>query len=251
MHSSIIFYPLGDRCIVIRFGDNVNPDVQQRIKWLIDRLEQTPFEGYLETVPAYTTLAVYYDPMKVHQVIRTSLQVSSPYNWVETYLRSLMNELQTIQHTDLAAAQINIPVCYELEYGLDLEELAAMNRISTSRIIELHTATTYIVHQLGFLPGFPYMGELHAQLQCSRKLQPRVLVPAGSIGIAGKQTCIYPQESPGGWQIIGRTPIRLFDPNANPPVLLRMGDKVSFYAISKKQFEQYQQESWDEMRGRA
>jgi inhibitor of KinA len=134
---------------------------------------------------------------------------------------------------------ITIPVCYEKEFALDIEEIATVKNISINELIEIYTSKIYHVYMMGFLPGFAYMGEVDEKLEMPRKQQPRQTVEAGSVGIAGRQTGIYPLASPGGWQIIGRTPLKLFDAEKKEPTLLKAGDKAKFISISKDEFESY------------
>jgi inhibitor of KinA len=135
---------------------------------------------------------------------------------------------------------MKIPVCYAKRFAPDLEELAAGKNLTVANVIHLHTASTYRVYMIGFLPGFPYMGKVDSCIATPRRSSPRTGIPAGSVGIAGQQTGIYPLSSPGGWNIIGRTPLQLFDKNRDHPVLLQPGDNITFYSITEDEFENYQ-----------
>jgi len=145
------------------------------------------------------------------------------------------------------ARQLKIPVCYELPYALDLQALSDEKGISLEKIIELHTSQTYKVYMLGFLPGFTFMGKIVPALACKRKLSPRLKVPASSVGIAGFQTGIYPTTSPGGWQILGRTPLKIFDPKKENPFLFQAGDEVTFYPITSKEFLRIEKKETNEI----
>jgi len=138
-----------------------------------------------------------------------------------------------------SSRKIKIPVCYAEKYGLDLNEISKQKKISISEIIQLHTAKKYRIYMIGFLPGFAYMGEVDKQIAITRKAQPRINVEGGSVGIAGMQTGIYPLDSPGGWQIIGKTPLKLFDKEKDHTVLLQPGDEIEFYPITEDEFKNY------------
>lgn len=157
---------------------------------------------------------------------------------MQHYLSAQLNSWQPQQHISANKNIIEIPVCYDDEYGLDLNEMAQYHQTTKEEIIRIHTGNLYHVFMMGFSPGFPYMGILPDSIATPRKNQPRLKVPAGSVGIAGNQTGIYPSESPGGWNIIGRTPLKLFDKEKSQPFLLNTGDTIKFIPISKKQFEE-------------
>ncbi|MBS1653602.1 MAG: 5-oxoprolinase subunit PxpB, partial [Bacteroidetes bacterium] len=181
--------------------------------------------------PAYSSLTIYYDIMKIKQ--DESLTV------FETVKRNILETLElTTDIDETESAVISIPVCYDSELGKDIVWLAAQKKITPDEVIRLHTSRIYRVYMIGFLPGFAYMGEVDDLLEIPRKLKPETVM-AGSIGIAGKQTGIYPFNSPGGWQIIGQTPIKFFDIDKKEPTLLKAGDRVQFYSIAKDEFENY------------
>jgi inhibitor of KinA len=174
--------------------------------------------------PAYCSVLVSFDPRK-----------SSP-STVEDYLVSL---IQRIESTSLPPQRsVEIPVCYGGERGPDLADVAAHNSCSPDDVVRIHSSGEYLVYFLGFSPGFPYMGGLSPKIATPRLATPRTRVPAGSVAIGGSQTGVYPVSSPGGWRIIGRTPLRLFRPNEQPPVLLQMGDIVHFTPITYEEFAQ-------------
>jgi inhibitor of KinA len=156
------------------------------------------------------------------------------YEWMKQKLKERF--LQPVQQNEITERLIKIPVCYDEEFAIDIHHLATAKNISVDEVMQIHTAKPYKVFMLGFLPGFPYMGEVDEKIAMPRKPQP-VSISAGSVGITGKQTGIYPFASPGGWQIIGRTPLKLFDAGKEEPTLLRAGDMVQFYSISKNEFE--------------
>jgi inhibitor of KinA len=221
-------FPMGDQALIVEFGDRVDPLLSARIAMLAQRLRESLPIGVLDIVPAYSTLALHYDPAAVGSG-------TSPY---EALAEIIGNWLQTQPvETSVAGRRVEIPVCYGGAFGEDLETLAHARNLTARQVIAIHSGTDYHVHMLGFVPGFAYLGGLDEQLETPRRDTPRPRVPAGSVGIGGKQTGIYPLESPGGWQIIGRTPLQLFKPDASPPSLLIAGDVVRFVPISEQEFE--------------
>jgi inhibitor of KinA len=223
--------PLGDNALLISFGNNIDEACNQRVLQLYHRLKDA-FPFILDLVPAYSSLAVYYDVLYLRQ------NGTSAYEKIKTFLLPLLHQPQS--EISNKESVIFIPVCYSTSFAPDLEMLAAQKNISVNEVIRLHTAGTYRVYTIGFLPGFPYMGKVDERIAMPRRTSPRTAVPAGSVGIAGEQTGIYPITSPGGWNIIGQTPLKLFDASRKDPVLLQPGDKVRFYAITQNEFENYQ-----------
>ncbi|SFI79573.1 5-oxoprolinase subunit PxpB [Thermoflavimicrobium dichotomicum] len=222
-------FPLGDRAVTIELGQQINEEVHLRVKKLHDELEKHPFPGMKEMTLAFTTLTVYYDPLKVWEEKK-----ESPYQQVCSYLE------QAIQHLDDSASStsrlVEIPVCYGGEFGPDLEEVAKFHGLTPEEVIRIHTETDYLVYMIGFAPGFPYLGGMSPKIATPRRSSPRLSIPAGSVGIAGSQTGVYPISTPGGWQIIGRTPLLLFHVDRNPPSLLQAGDRVRFRAMGEEEF---------------
>ncbi len=211
-------FPLGDSSILVRFGDGIDLATNLRVHALDARLRVRPPSGVLETAPAYATLLVHYDPLVV-----TYAEVA---RWLE-------GEID--RAGEVAARKprrLEVPVQYGGEHGPDLAFVAAYHRTTPAEIVRLHTGSDYTVFMMGFTPGFPYMGKLDDGLATPRLETPRTRVPAGSVGIAGAQTGIYPIESPGGWRIIGHTSLPLFDFSAAEPFALAPGDGVRFIAES-------------------
>ena len=236
-------FPLGDSAITLDFGNVIDETVNRKVIDLFHSLKKEPLPGMIEAVPAYSSVTIYYDVFQLRKSVSPDKTVSE---WMTDQLGKRM-ELPLLQN-DSFSRLIKIPVCYEKEFALDIEEIAKEKNISVAEVMSIHISKTYRVYMLGFLPGFPYMGETDEQIKMPRKMQPRQRVEAGSVGIAGRQTGIYPLASPGGWQIIGRTPLKLFE--ANPDLsegkayedsicLLHPGDEVIFYSISKNEFENY------------
>jgi inhibitor of KinA len=228
-------FPLGGGALTIDFGNSITFELNERVRASAEILNRNQFPGFIEMVPAYSSLTVFYSVIKVKKAFPN----------FETAFAAVENLIEEIiKREDLFACKSNtrlfkIPVCYEAEFALDTAFIAEHNNLTPQQIIEIHTSRIYRVFMIGFLPGFPYLGELDEKIAAPRKQEPRLRVPQGSVGIAGLQTGIYSLESPGGWQIIGRTPLSLFDPqNKENPVLLQTGDSIQFYAIDKETFMQ-------------
>ncbi len=232
LHPYSIFH-LGDRALTIDFGNVIDRAVHQKVMRLYEHLASQKLPFITDMVPAYSSLAVYYD---VH-ALKLVQPGATAFDTISDRINAMAIDLETAPRT---SSVVEIPVCYALPFSMDSEVVRRQHDITHTEIIRLHTERTYYVYMLGFIPGFAYMGELTEQLQMPRKETPRLKVPAGSVGIVGKQTGIYPLESPGGWQIIGRTPLKLFDKEKENPVLLSPGDTVKFYSITEDEFAHYQ-----------
>jgi inhibitor of KinA len=207
----------GDRALVVEFGDAVDEPTNRRVRAIGRILDQRAVSGLIETVPTYRSLMIHYDPMRV----------------TITELERLVADADT-QAAAMAPRPgriVEIPTVYGGEYGPDLEDVAAHAGLSPDDVVALHAGTDYLVYMMGFMPGFPYLGGMSPRIATPRLGTPRTRVPAGSVGIAGPQTGIYPTDSPGGWRLIGRTPTCLFDPARQPPSLLEAGDTVRFVAV--------------------
>ena len=205
---------LGDSALIIQFGDEIDLAINQRVHTLDALLRADAITGIIETVPAYTTLLVHYDPL--------TLTYAKLSEWVNA-------EMDRVESSaSRKPRQIEIPVQYGGASGPDLEWVAAHHHLTIADVVHLHTDRTYTVYMMGFTPGFPYMGKLHPSLITPRLDSPRTLVRAGSVAIAGEQTGIYPIDSPGGWRLIGWTSLRLFDPSSDVPFLFAPGDEVRF-----------------------
>lgn len=233
--SPLNIYPLSEQSLVLSFGDEVSEDILRQINAYHHTLEHSPFAGYVDAVPAYTTLTVFYDPL---QVLVSILPGIGAFEKVSNYLNMLEVKIEIVAKS---ANVITIPVCYGNDFGPDLEALATMHKLSADEVINIHTKPQYLVYMIGFVPGFAYLGGLDARLDSPRLATPRPVIPAGSVGIAGKQTGIYPLATPGGWQLIGRTPLKMFDAGRAQPSLLQAGDKVKFEPISTEVFDQLSQ----------
>lgn len=223
------FYALGEGALTVSFGDSINKQYSQQVFQLYHQLLQYEKKFWLDLIPAYTTLTIVYDSLAIPE--------ESPSAWVRKCIEELLKS--EMQYLPKLTRHVTIPVCYEMDFAPDALRLCKEHNISHEQLVQLHTGMMYTVYMLGFLPGFPYMGSVDSRIATPRLSKPRTVVPAGSVGIAGEQTGIYPLESPGGWNIIGKTPLTLFDVLRDPPVLLTPGDQVSVVSISKEAFENF------------
>ncbi|RPJ93961.1 5-oxoprolinase subunit PxpB [Rummeliibacillus sp. TYF005] len=223
--------PFGDSALIVKFGSKINPKIAKYIQSLQNKLNKTPFTGYIESVPSYTNLTIYYSAISIYRDRKFH-----PFQFIKEYIEELLESINLLEET--SSKLIEIPVCYGGDYGPDLELVAMQNNITMEEVIEIHSQPEYLVHMIGFAPGFAFLGGMDEKIGTSRKDVPRLKIPAGSVGIAGKQTGIYPFETPGGWQLIGRTPTKLFLPEVQPPSLLTAGDKIRFYPITEKEYKQ-------------
>lgn len=223
--SEARFFSVSEFSICVSFENRISEKVNQKILELADFIEKNPFAGMTEIVPAFSSLTIFYNPFVVS---KNSLTSSTAFDAVKFYLE---NALQNLTESEKKTArQIEIVFDASNEHALDLEFIGNIKKLSKAEIIEIFTSKIYRVFMLGFLPGFAYMGEVDARITVPRKETPRLKVPKGSVGIAGNQTGIYPLESPGGWQIIGRTETEMFTPNEENPTYLRAGDLVKLIA---------------------
>ena len=226
LYDTPIFRLMGDRSLLVELGDEISPSVNQRVQELFTVLDLHPVDGVRELVPSYRSLLVVYDPLNISMA---------------DLKRTIRDTYQNLDQTELRDSRtIDIPIVYGGERGPDLESVAQYHHITPQAVIDYHTRPTYRVYMIGFTPGYPYLGEVPDAIATPRRKTPRILVPKGSVGIAKQQTGIYSVDSPGGWQIIGWTPVNLFDPKTQPPSLLMMGDRVRFEAISAQEASQWQ-----------
>lgn len=222
MEENIRFLPAGDSSVVMEFGNSISPEINSKVRNMVLVLEKAQKNYILEFLPTYRSLLIHYDPLKLSY---------------DELLKELQNLVSLVDKEDRKEFRIlEIPVLYGGANGPDIDFVASHNGISQKGVIQIHCSRDYLVYMLGFTPGFAYLGGMNEKIATPRLELPRINIPAGSVGIAGSQTGIYPMASPGGWQIIGRTPIKLYDPLATPPVLLRAGDYVRFIPITKEEF---------------
>ncbi|MGI4762257.1 MAG: 5-oxoprolinase subunit PxpB [Janthinobacterium lividum] len=230
--ATLRLYPLGDAAVVLEFGQAIAPATHRLIQAFARVLARHPPPGLREVVPAFTTLTVYYDPL-----VLFALGAAAPYERLAADLRQLLPAAQAAAAEYVPGPLVEIPVCYGGEFGPDLAAVASHAQLSVEEVIMRHSAPEYLVYMVGFAPGFPYLGGLDARLATPRRAQPRSLVPAGAVGIAGLQTGVYSLPTPGGWQLIGRTPEQLFNPGRARPSLLQAGDRLRFVPITEQEFQ--------------
>lgn len=216
--------PYGDNALLINFEQKIDVQIHQLVKAYFNTINQ--FEEVNYQIPAYCSVTVVFD------------QHLTDFDRIKFKIEKLEIKADKV---DSETKIIEIPVCYEPEYAPDLESLSKELNLSQEKIIALHTSETYDVYMMGFLPGFPYLGQLPKKLECKRKSTPRKQVKQGSVAIAGNQTGIYPTDAPGGWQLIGQTPLKIFNPQNENAFLIKMGDKVKFKSISAETFKTLQQ----------
>jgi KipI family sensor histidine kinase inhibitor len=216
----------GDATLLVQFADRIDPTINQRAIVLAQAIREAAVPGVLDVVSTYRSVAIHFDPLRTDcDAVVARVEAEAPRaNAVEAPI------------TD----PVRVPVCYAGECGPDLASVAAFAGISEAEAIRLHTSRTYRVFMLGFLPGFTYMGTVDPRIAMPRLAAPRVQVPAGSVGIAGFQTGIYPRSTPGGWRIVGRTPIQPFEPGRPEPFMFKPGAAVQFYAIAPEEFDRFE-----------
>ncbi|MBU3174769.1 5-oxoprolinase subunit PxpB [Clostridium estertheticum] len=223
MYEEVKYLIAGDRALVVEFGDKIEEQVNSKIRGLTVAIAQEGIIGINETIPTYRSLMVIYDPM--------ILELDELIDMI----KSIISKMHELKLPD--AKVIEIPTLYGGEYGPDIEFVAKHNKISIDEVIKIHTSVEYLIYMIGFTPGFPYLGGMSDKIETPRLQKPRTKIPAQSVGIAGKQTGIYPIESPGGWQLIGRTPVKLYDPFREDPVLLNAGDYIKFISIDENEYK--------------
>ncbi len=211
----------GDTALIVDFGNQVDLNVSAKVLALAGRLNALKIDGVIETVPTIRSLSIYYEPLTVSAI------------WLE---RQVADILEHLEEAPATGRTCDIPVCYDPELAPDLEWVASQRDLDPAQVIELHSSRTYHVYMLGFLPGLAYLGDLPSELVLPRRTTPRSRVPAGSLGIGGKLTCIYPMATPCGWHLIGRSPISLWDASLTSGALLRAGDKVKFNPVSLSEY---------------
>jgi len=218
---TITFHPLGDRAIQLVFSNKISKQTIQKIKSYTTLLESESIQGLIEWIPAYTTLTILYDPAIIQY----------------EELVEMLNQIKVKEASEVPQSFIyELPICYGGDFGPDLSYVASYHSLTEDEVINIHSSRDYFIYMIGFAPGFPYLGGMSIKISTPRLDRPRKKVAAGSAGIAGEQTGIYPLDSPGGWRIIGRTPIPLYNPNNEQPILLSPGNYLRFKPISLQQF---------------
>ena len=216
------FQPASDQSLIVYLGEKITLDIHERVVKLVRLMESKPLSGVRNLHPAYCSLLVQFDPFTLS------------HEKLEAILREYLDDLDEVPLPEVR--HIEVPVCYGGEFGPDLNDVAGLHGLSVRAVIELHSSATYIVYFLGFVPGFAYLGGLPEGLETPRLPTPRRRVPRGSVGIAGKQAGVYPFATPGGWRLLGRTPVAMFQPDRQHMSLLSLGDRVRFVPISEEEF---------------
>ena len=225
MYPSAKYIPAGDQYMVVEFGNEISLEIHQKVRGLFIAVQKYIQEGILEVIPTYRSLLIHYDPLHL----------------ISSELISRLQELEAkLEDLPLPAPKVfKIPVCYGGELGPDLRFVAKHSGLTPEEVVRIHSKPDYLIYMLGFTPGFCYLGGLSRRISAPRLKEPRPLIPAGSVGIAGDQTGMYPIDSPGGWQLIGRTPIRLFDPlNEAHPFLLQAGEYVRYFPVPIEEYRE-------------
>lgn len=213
----------GDSSLLIQFDSIIDPAVNARIAATVQLMREQQIEGVVDIIPAFCSLLINYDPRVIS------------YDEMKTRMEKILS-------VEVAAGErrkkiYEIPVCYGGEYGPDLNTIAEHAGLTPAEVIDIHTSADYLIYMLGFLPGFTYLGGLDERIHTPRLANPRVRIPAGSVGIGGSQTGIYPMDSPGGWQLMGMTPVKTYDPNREIPILVEAGDYIRFVAVDEQEYE--------------
>ena len=225
MENEVKFLFSGDSALVIQFGNEISVEVNKKIRKMMDDLKKENFDGIVELVPTYCSLLINYDVLKID------------YNTLTEKLKKfLSNNEATVEDEEVTL--IEIPTLYNDECGPDLEYVAEYNKLSKEEVIKIHTGTDYLVYMLGFMPGFTYLGGMSEKIATPRLESPRLQIYPGSVGIAGKQTGMYPSMSPGGWRIIGRTPLKLYNPDSDIPVYISSGDYIRYVSVDEEKYNE-------------
>ncbi len=223
---------ISERSAFVEFGKEISEDVNKKVRTFCLYLNEHPFSGMVEYAPAFASVSVVYDPL--------NMNTEYPYEAVKSIIEDILAKLDfsLVDEEHI----VEIPVCYGGELGPDIEHVAEINNITVDEVIKIHSRGKYLVYMIGFAPGFPYIGGMSEKIAAPRRESPRMVIPAGSVGIAGMQTGVYPIETPGGWQLIGRTPLKMFDLDGTPQSLLKSGDIAKFYPISYKEYLKLKEE---------
>ena len=217
----------GDSALLIEFGKDINPETNRKITALVQLMREQHIEGIVDVIPAFCSLLINYDPRVLS------------YEELKERMEHLLKMETKIEATRKRIFEI--PVCYGGEYGPDIENIAEHAGLSVEEVIKIHSSKDYLIYMLGFLPGFTYLGGLDERIHTPRLASPRLKIRAGSVGIGGSQTGIYPLDSPGGWQLMGMTPVRTYDPERQTPILVEAGDYIRFIPIDEEEFLRIQE----------
>lgn len=223
MYTETKYLIAGDKAVTIEYGNEISEDISSKVRAMMVALESNKIEGIIEVVPTYRSLMIHYDALIIG------------YDNLVKKLKLLESNLKDISLPEPEVMEI--PTLYGRENGLDIENVAHHNKITVEEVIEIHSSKEYLIYMLGFTPGFPYLGGMDERIATPRLKAPRTKINKGAVGIAGSQTGIYPIDSPGGWQLIGRTPLKLYEPNREVPILLKAGNYIKFVPISENQYK--------------
>lgn len=228
MYKKVKYLTAGDSAVVMEFGNEVSEEINAKIRNTIEKLENEKIEGIIELTPTYRSITVKYNLLEISY----------------KKLIEVLNKFENIKvdNENVKVKLVEIPTVYGDEYGQDIAFVAENANISQEEVIKIHTGKDYLVYMLGFAPGFTYLGGMDEKIATPRLKSPRLKIAAGSVGIAGSQTGMYPSESPGGWQLIGRTPLKLYDEKSNPPVFINAGDYIRYVQISETEFDKIKEE---------
>lgn len=229
--SEVRYLVAGDSAVCVEFGNEISPEINKKIRAFKIAVEKSEIPGIVETVPTYRSLLVHYHP----EVIG--------FKALTEEFDKLMGSLSSIPIPPPTV--IEIPVLYGGEMGPDIENVAEHNHKTVEEVIKIHTSEEYLIYMIGFIAGFPYLGGMSKEIATPRLKSPRVKIEGGSVGIAGEQTGIYPVASPGGWQLIGRTPLKLYDADREKPVLLEAGQYIKFTAVTEEEYKKIEKEVED------
>lgn len=222
--KQIRFLSCGDSALTVEFSKEISEETNRVIRYLAAQIDSKHIKGISESVPTFCSLTVYFDPFMISR----------------KKIEKTLSEILHSYKEDSAEKKrvFLVPVCYDGDYAPDMEDVCSLTGLTKEEVIRIHSSTDYLIYMLGFLPGFPYLGGMDERIEAPRLDTPRTAIPAGAVGIGGKQTGIYPLASPGGWRLIGRTPVKLYDPDRETPILYRAGDYIRFFPITADEFEQ-------------
>ena len=222
MQNKIKLLTAGDSSILLQFGNTIDPAINRKIAATVQLMREQHINGVTDVIPAFCSLLINYDPRVIS------------YEQIKRRMEALVKI--DVTAGDTRKRVFEIPVCYGGEYGPDIQNIADHAGLSVEEVIQIHTSRDYLIYMLGFLPGFTYLGGLDERIHTPRLANPRIRIPAGSVGIGGSQTGIYPMDSPGVWQLMGMTPVKTYDPDREVPILVEAGDYIRFVAIDEDEF---------------